>query len=210
MHGALSGYGWYYMTTCVQQPKHLQQILTIQQVVGLWDGLCRCDAPERWCADLQKCSVKGLCVAALAALSSSTTTAAVKAYVPPVDKSPPKLRLLGTGTAAITPTGAAIMMDNVTWNSVWKDPGATAVDEVDGDLTGDISTFGAGALDGNTCAVWWRPIWSCMWWMLLEASCTPATIAWWRAEHIVHTFPDLHALLMGPLALRATLHAQVP
>lgn len=40
-----------------------------------------------------------------------------------------------------------MLMVNVTWKSVWQDPGATAVDAVDGDLTGSIQSFGAGAVD---------------------------------------------------------------
>jgi zinc transporter 1/2/3 len=68
-------------------------------------------------------------------------------YVPPVDKTPPKLTLLGSGRAAVTSTGAAIMMDNVTWKAVWSDPGAAAFDAVDGDLSGAIQSFGAGAVD---------------------------------------------------------------
>jgi hypothetical protein len=38
-------------------------------------------------------------------------------------------------------------MVNVTWKSAWQDPGATAVDEVDGDLSGSIQSFGSGAVD---------------------------------------------------------------
>ena len=67
------------------------------------------------------------------------------AYVPPVDKTPPKLRLLGSGSAAITPTGAAIMIDTVVWNADWRDPGATATDTVDGDVTSRVQSLGVGA-----------------------------------------------------------------
>lgn len=38
------------------------------------------------------------------------------------------------------------MMDNVLWNTDWQDPGATAVDAVDGDLSASIQSFGAGEL----------------------------------------------------------------
>jgi hypothetical protein len=38
-------------------------------------------------------------------------------------------------------------MVNATWKSFWQDPGASAVDAVDGDLTGSIQSFGAGAVD---------------------------------------------------------------
>jgi zinc transporter 1/2/3 len=55
--------------------------------------------------------------------------------------------MLGSGQAALTATGAAVLVVNVTWKSVWQDPGATAVDAVDGDLTSSIQSFGAGAVD---------------------------------------------------------------
>jgi hypothetical protein len=118
--------------------------------------LHRCPAPERWCPELSQCSVRGLCNALLASLESSAiksaaitsaggaAEAAASFYVPPLDKTPPKLRLLGNGTAALTPSGAALMLDNVTWNAEWVDPGATAMDAIDGDVTGRIQRLGVG------------------------------------------------------------------
>ena len=107
--------------------------------------------PERWCADLNACSNTGRCNALLASLAAAGPAAGAPApapaapvYVPPVDKTPPKLKLLGGGTAAITPSGAAIMMDNVTWNAAWADPGATAMDAVDGNVTSRIQSLGVG------------------------------------------------------------------
>lgn len=119
----------------------------------------RCDTAERWCHDLNVCSNKGRCNALLASLGAvsagsgtasssasrgSAAPAAPVAFVPVVDKVPPRLRLLGGGVAAVTPTGAAIMMDNVTWNADWRDPGATAADAVDGDVTDRIQSLGVG------------------------------------------------------------------
>ena len=71
--------------------------------------LPRCSPPERWCEKegLAACSMKGLCSQGLAALGSTSGQAAAAKYVPPVDKTPPKLRLLGSGMAAITATGRA-------------------------------------------------------------------------------------------------------
>lgn len=43
--------------------------------------------------------------------------------------------------------GAAIMMDDVVWMSTWQDPGASAMDAVDGNLSAAIQSFGAGAVD---------------------------------------------------------------
>jgi hypothetical protein len=107
---------------------------------------CRCAAPERWCADLSSCSYKGVCSKALAAaMGSSTSTSSTAArYVPPVDKTPPQLKLLGTGTAAVTASGAIMLMEDVPWRSSWEDAGATAIDAVDGNLTSRVQAFGAG------------------------------------------------------------------
>lgn len=60
------------------------------------------------------------------------------------------------------------MMDKLTWNSEWQDPGATAVDAVDGDLSATIQSFGAGkklAPDAAGCVVF-KPLFcslSCKW-----------------------------------------------
>jgi hypothetical protein len=80
----------------------------------------RCNHPERWCADLSVCSLKGLCSAALAKLASSdagsigsagsasrATMPSVAAFVPPVDRTAPRLRMLGNGVAGITATGGS-------------------------------------------------------------------------------------------------------
>lgn len=91
--------------------------------------------------------MQGLCLRALTSASAPAPAAAAAAYVPPVDKTPPKLTLLGSGRAAVTATGAAIMMDNVTWKAAWADAGASAFDAIDGDLSGAIQSFGAGAVD---------------------------------------------------------------
>lgn len=39
------------------------------------------------------------------------------------------------------------MLDTVVFRSTWVDPGATAFDQVDGNLTSSIQSFGAGAVD---------------------------------------------------------------
>jgi zinc transporter 1/2/3 len=39
------------------------------------------------------------------------------------------------------------MIDTVAYKSVWRDPGATAIDAVDGDLSASIQSFGVGAVD---------------------------------------------------------------
>ena len=41
------------------------------------------------------------------------------------------------------------MVDNITYGNQWSDPGATANDDVDGNLTSAIQTFGVGSVDPN-------------------------------------------------------------
>jgi hypothetical protein len=41
------------------------------------------------------------------------------------------------------------MMHSIPYGSLWLDPGATAIDDVDGDITQDIQTYGAAAVDTN-------------------------------------------------------------
>ena len=80
----------------------------------------RCNQPERWCAELSVCSVRGLCSSALAKLvdsgtsssssstvssGSSSSKVAQAPYVPPVDRTAPRLKMLGSGMAGITATG---------------------------------------------------------------------------------------------------------
>jgi hypothetical protein len=55
------------------------------------------------------------------------------------------MKLLGSGTAAITPSGATMLMEDVAWRSSWVDAGATAADAVDCNLTSRVQAFGAGA-----------------------------------------------------------------
>ncbi|WIA22837.1 hypothetical protein OEZ85_001227 [Tetradesmus obliquus] len=109
----------------------------------------RCAAPERWCADLSSCSFKGVCSKALAAAMGGAASPAASAarYVPPADKTPPQLKLLGNGTAAVTPAGAIILMESVAWRSSWEDAGAAATDAMDGNVTSRVQAFGAGAVD---------------------------------------------------------------
>jgi hypothetical protein len=111
----------------------------------------RCAPPERWCPDITACSVQGLCLRGLPGSSSistsGSTSPAAAAFVAPIDKTPPKLVLLGSGSAAVTATGAVVLRVNVTWKAAWRDPGARAVDAVDGDLTASIQSFGAAGVD---------------------------------------------------------------
>lgn len=74
---------------------------------------CRCPAAERWCPSLSACSVQGLCLATMRAATAapSILKAAAAVFVPTVDKTPPQLKLLGTGRAAITATGEYVQVE---------------------------------------------------------------------------------------------------
>ncbi|WIA43294.1 hypothetical protein OEZ86_009795 [Tetradesmus obliquus] len=78
---------------------------------------------------------------------AASPAASAARYVPPADKTPPQLKLLGNGTAAVTPAGAIMLMESVAWRSSWEDAGAAATDAVDGNLTSKVQAFGAGAVD---------------------------------------------------------------
>jgi hypothetical protein len=78
--------------------------------------------------------------------AAASTSSAALPYVPPADKTPPRIKLLGSGTAAVTTSGAIIMVEEVPWRREWVDAGATAIDAVDGNLTSMVQSFGAGEL----------------------------------------------------------------
>ncbi|EFJ49748.1 hypothetical protein VOLCADRAFT_89514 [Volvox carteri f. nagariensis] len=80
---------------------------------------------------------------------ASTASTAVSQQQPVYikDTLPPVITLLGSGKLALTPSGAAVMIDSVLVGSEWTDPGATVWDAVDGDLTAMLQTFGAAAVD---------------------------------------------------------------
>jgi hypothetical protein len=42
------------------------------------------------------------------------------------------------------------MMDRVMYGTPWSDPGATATDDIDGNITSQIQTFGVGSVDANS------------------------------------------------------------
>ncbi|GIL51198.1 hypothetical protein Vafri_7273 [Volvox africanus] len=83
----------------------------------------------------------GSATAAAAAAASARQPIYVKDTLPPV------ISLMGTGQLALTPRGVAVMIDNVEVGSVWTDPGATAWDAIDGDLTAMLQRFGAAAVE---------------------------------------------------------------
>eukprot|EP00854_Cymbomonas_tetramitiformis_P001524 gene1525-biopygen1385 len=73
--------------------------------------------------------------------------AVVPEYVPLIDTEPPSLVLLGEGTLAVSSSGTVIMLHEVEVGQTFVIPGIEAYDDVDGNLTAAVSSFGAGAID---------------------------------------------------------------
>ncbi|KAK3254277.1 hypothetical protein CYMTET_36504 [Cymbomonas tetramitiformis] len=67
------------------------------------------------------------------------------------DVTPPVITLLGDGTMAMTSDGMILMIHNILLHGDFSDPGVTGYDTKDGDLTAEVSSFGAGAV--NTASV---------------------------------------------------------
>ncbi|GLI62029.1 hypothetical protein VaNZ11_004606, partial [Volvox africanus] len=82
-----------------------------------------------------------------AAAAAAAAAASAKQPIYVKDTLPPVISLLGPGQLALTPRGVAVMIDNVEVGSVWTDPGATAWDANDGDLTAMLQRFGAAAVE---------------------------------------------------------------
>lgn len=69
----------------------------------------------------------------------------------PVDTTPPRLTLLGSGVRGISPLGEPVMLDDVPYGMAWTDPGVTASD-VDAfgatlNLTTSVQRFGVAAVN---------------------------------------------------------------
>ncbi|KAK3260700.1 hypothetical protein CYMTET_30357, partial [Cymbomonas tetramitiformis] len=78
---------------------------------------------------------------------ASAEVVSVESYEPTVDVTPPVLALLGDGQMAVTDSGIVLMIHTVNKGSEWVDPGVTATDDMDGDLTAGVQSFGVGAVD---------------------------------------------------------------
>ena len=88
-----------------------------------------CPAPEHTCPGSLVCSVLGTCV--LLPLGAGAV-AAVAAVAAAPDTTPPTITLRGPG---VVDTASGVMVTNATVGQSFADPGATAMDNVDGDIT---------------------------------------------------------------------------
>ena len=91
-----------------------------------------CPAPEHTCPGSLVCSVLSTCV--LLPLGGRGVAVAVVAVTP--DTTPPTITLRGPGVL----DSSGVMMTNATLGLSFTDPGATAADSIDGDITAHIIT----------------------------------------------------------------------
>ncbi|KAK3279960.1 hypothetical protein CYMTET_12181 [Cymbomonas tetramitiformis] len=68
-------------------------------------------------------------------------------FVPEIDSTPPVLTLLGDGVLGITQSGIQVMAHYLIQSEEWTDPGVAAHDDLDGDLSRSVTSFGLGAVD---------------------------------------------------------------
>lgn len=122
----------------------------VTRVVVVFDPCMRRAPPLRFCPDLSspgdivcpQCAGGAcLCLAPLAAAAAAAVAPfAVTAYT-----APPALTLLGSGALEMLPDGTQRMTHTITVFDAWDaDPGVTAEDPIDGDLTANVTrSFGA-------------------------------------------------------------------
>ena len=104
-----------------------------------------CPGGEKRCADTALCPVSGLCLPA--GFSGSAAYAPAPApYVPPVDTKAPVVTPVArdSDVVVVASGGAAVpLVDTVvTAGTAYSDSGATAVDNVDGNLTAKVASLG--------------------------------------------------------------------
>ncbi|KAK3263138.1 hypothetical protein CYMTET_28037 [Cymbomonas tetramitiformis] len=113
--------------------------------------IARCPAPSYYCPDLGLCAecdvpafggnISCLCLSALVA-----ETDTVAEYTSPVqdDTAPPRIVLTvgSEGIPAATSSGEYVVVHHVEMLQMWEDPGYSASDTVDGNLTAAVTVFG--------------------------------------------------------------------
>jgi hypothetical protein len=78
----------------------------------------------------------------------AATEVVVEEFLPVADTVKPVLVVLGTGQLVRTASGIAVMVHTIlVGTGQWRDAGALAWDNVDGNLTNSISASGLGAVD---------------------------------------------------------------
>jgi hypothetical protein len=112
-----------------------------------------CEPPSFVCDGTQSCAAcEGgacLCWVTVEDELDTETAVVVEEYVPPVDTTPPVITMIvGDGRWGSNPDGSTFVFHVVSQHGVFVDPGATAVDDEDGELT--VSAYGAAAVSTTT------------------------------------------------------------
>ena len=80
-----------------------------------------------------------------------------------VDTTPPRITVLGKGSAGVSPQGEPLMIDSVMFASDWSDPGATASDVNELGVTVSVASRVQVLRGTDTCMAqhiehYWRAI----------------------------------------------------
>ena len=120
-----------------------------------------CPSGEFRCPASGLCSVSTLCVQGLpAALTPAPPATPPAPYTPPVDTTPPTLTLallpgdrVGSQPLPGTERTMAVVQTTLRAGATYVDPGVTAVDDTDGDISALVSKLGLRALDTSVPTV---------------------------------------------------------
>lgn len=88
-----------------------------------------------------------LCLHSFGKLVDEDPAVTVETYKPEMDSTPPLIELLGDGELGITASNAIVMIHTVEQFEVFVDPGVSASDAVDGNITAQVSRYGAALVD---------------------------------------------------------------
>ncbi|KAK3237339.1 hypothetical protein CYMTET_52578, partial [Cymbomonas tetramitiformis] len=121
-----------------------------------------CEGLERTCASCTPAEdgsdeVNCICLDDGTISTSQTAPVVLAEYIPPVDTVPPAMTLLGTGKLGITSLGVVVMLDILQVGDSWEDPGVLVTDDVDGNLSVAVSSFGAAAVETSEATPADRP-----------------------------------------------------
>ena len=109
-----------------------------------------CGENERSC-ESGGCSVGGLCFSGAIPGGFTAAMRPVSTYVPPVDTTPPIITMQGEPpehTRALSGCAGEVVIETaVVVGTTYKDPGAAAFDDADGDLSPSVASIGLSLVD---------------------------------------------------------------
>ncbi|KAL0020772.1 hypothetical protein WJX77_012245 [Trebouxia sp. C0004] len=128
--------GSYSVTYTAEDAAH--NVATANRTV---DVISPCIAPERFCSASCQCSTLTVCLPATSICASATTAAAADTTAPIIT-----VLLNSMSGNATSAAGQLLVVTKVYVGSTYTDPGATATDNVDGNITSRLTTYGVGAV----------------------------------------------------------------